>query len=148
MLLASSSLTTIVTTAIAALAGLTAALLSYLMARRQVSVMQRESEAGREHAIAILALQRRMDAAEELWRLLWIMETEGQLTASQHEAYVRTLIWMSDDIQRLAINVVSAPHGVDTSIKSQVEVLRSRLMTYAEKSRSDPRPPKEVIYDG
>jgi CelD/BcsL family acetyltransferase involved in cellulose biosynthesis len=100
------------------------------MARRQIAVMEKENIASRQHSVETITLQRRLDAAERLWRHLWILESAGHLTTAQDEEYIRALIWMPASIQSAALAVLRSTGDID-GLDPNIEALRNRLTGYA-----------------
>jgi hypothetical protein len=123
----SSSTVTIVSTLAAGGVGVCSAVLSYRMAGRQVGTMERENEATRKHSESLLSLQRRLDAVERLWRLLWQLEVDGALTSGQQDEYIRSLVWMPVDVQKSALEVLRESKCGSVP-QSQINAFRDRLI--------------------
>jgi hypothetical protein len=97
------------------------------MAGRQVATMERENEATRTHSESLLSLQRRLDAVERLWRILWQLEVDGTLTSGQQDEYIRSLVWMPVAVQKSALEVLRESESGSVS-QSQINAFRDRLI--------------------
>lgn len=108
--------------------------ISLRAARHQTESQMKEHELDRRHQIVVAILQRRHQALEEIWQLLFVVEREGHLTAHDTISYVKNLMWLPSDIQGPCVAALGNPDarrpavlaGLRQSLMDEVKSLEFR----------------------
>lgn len=108
--------------------GLVSAGLSYAMAQRQLSRNEREADAGRAHALALLVMTRRLESIEVVWLQLFRLE-QGKRIGDDIDTYIRASVWLPTLVRDRAINVL---RGFESTAKSSPDLARELSMLRSE----------------
>lgn len=72
--------------------GIVSSAISLHAARCQMENQMEEHREDRRHQVLLVILQRRHQALEAIWELLFVLESEGKLSECDTEIYVRNLL--------------------------------------------------------
>lgn len=93
--------------------------------RQQIESQAQQHAADRTHQIVLGILHRRHTALEEVWHLLFILEKHGSLSVPHTSSYVRNMMWLPLELQKLCLGLLSP--GASRSA-ADLAVVRERLM--------------------
>src|SRR4051794_24695203 len=79
--------------------GLTSAVLSFLMARASLDRAAIESDRDRRNQRDLLLLPRRSEAAAQVWKLVYVVESTGTLTDSSRSEFATAVMWLPREAQ-------------------------------------------------
>lgn len=90
--------------------GTISAILTYRMARGQSERQVLENDKNRRHQLRQLAMPRRLDASQVVWRLLFKIEQERKLSPQDLDAFIAAQMWLPQDLRTDCLGVLQALH--------------------------------------
>lgn len=85
--------------------GAFSAFLSYKMAQKQMDRQAMENERNRDHESRQLAMPKRLEAIERIWRTLFKMENAIDMTQADHDDFIGAQMWLPDDLRTSCLSL-------------------------------------------
>lgn len=124
--------------------GAFSALLSYRAARHQREGQLVDNQRNRNLQLAIGLVQKRREALETIWSLLFAMERDGKLSKVDLTSFVKSLMWMPADIRASCLQVLKSNEegGAESIVahRQRMADVREDLVRYASSTNLEETP--------
>ncbi len=110
---------------VSGLVAIASSALSLRAARQQIESANRERDEDRRHDFVLTIVERRHQALEGIWELLFVLERAGRLDDRETERFVRQLIWLPRELQGSCLALLqgkSVPGGFSKTRQELVDL--------------------------
>jgi hypothetical protein len=77
--------------------------ISYRAANRQLRNQLADNASNRRHQILLSIITKRQQAIEDTWKLLFILERQGELNEKELDIYIRSLMWLPSNLRDMCL---------------------------------------------
>jgi hypothetical protein len=103
-------------------------LISYRAANRQLRNQLADNASNRRHQILLSIITKRQQAIEDIWKLLFILERQGELNEKELDVYIRSLMWLPSNLRDMCLGVLN---DKSAKLKLDMRLLREALIKAA-----------------